>query len=173
MSNSIMKSAIYVNLIYETRGVKVMLDSDLAILYNVSTSRLNEQVKRNHERFPEDFMFQLTNKEFINLKSQNATSSWGGRRTLPFVFTEYGVSMLSSVLNSKQAIKVNIEIMRTFGKIREYALSNKELFDKIKELERKYNGQFNEVFKALNELRLRKSEMENRKLIGFKGGRNK
>ena len=92
------------------RGLKVMLDSDLADLYGVTTKRLNEQVKRNIYRFPDDFMFQLTESEFENLKSQFATSSWGGRRTLPYAFTEHGVLMLSSVLNSELAIKVNIQI---------------------------------------------------------------
>src|SRR5665811_240024 len=100
--------------IYLIRGQKVMLDSDLAELYGVETRRLNEQVKRNIDRFPEDFMFQLMEPEFENLKSQIATSSWGGRRKLPFAFTEHGVLMLSSVLNSNLAIKVNIQIMRIY-----------------------------------------------------------
>ncbi|WP_246862659.1 ORF6N domain-containing protein [Pedobacter sp. KBS0701] len=107
---------IVVNKIYELRGLKVMLDSDLAELYGVETKRLNEQVGRNSDRFPEDFMFQLTDEEWLNLKSQFATSSWGGRRKLPFVFTEHGILMLSSVLNSKQAIQVNIQIVRIFSR---------------------------------------------------------
>ena len=135
MTKKLDKSVLYVDLIYEIRGIKVMLDSHLAQLYGVETGQLNRQVRRNIERFPEDFMFQLSKSEFDNLKCQFGISSWGGRRILPFVFTEYGVAMLSSVLNSKQAIKVNIEIMRTFGKIREFALTNKELFQKIRELD--------------------------------------
>ncbi|MCF8379343.1 MAG: ORF6N domain-containing protein [Bacteroidales bacterium] len=98
--------------IYLIRGVNVMIDSDLAALYGVETKRLNEQVKRNPERFPEDFMFVLSDIEFENLKSQFATSSWGGRRSIPYAFSEHGVLMLSSVLNSDRAIKVNIRIMR-------------------------------------------------------------
>ncbi len=104
--------------IYFIREQKVMLDEDLAELYQVVTGRLNEQVKRNINRFPEDFMFQLNKNEFANLKSQNATSSWGGRRKLPFAFTEQGVAMLSSVLNSETAIRVNIQIIRVFLKLK-------------------------------------------------------
>ncbi len=99
-----------------------MLDQDLAELYEVETKRLNEQVKRNKDRFPDDFMFQLTKHEFEILKSQNATSSWGGRRTPPYAFTEHGVLMLSSVLKSKRATEVNIHIMRIFTKMRELLL---------------------------------------------------
>ncbi|MFA6129430.1 MAG: ORF6N domain-containing protein [Candidatus Omnitrophota bacterium] len=120
------------------RGRKVMLDKDLALLYGVSTMRLNEQVKRNKERFPEDFMFQLTKEEASNLISHFAISSWGGNRKLPYVFTEQGVAMLSSVLNSKRAIQVNIAIMRAFVKLRELLLTHKELAEKLEELERKY-----------------------------------
>ncbi len=110
--------------IYYVRELKMMIDSDLAELYGVETRRLNEQVKRNLLRFPEDFMFQLTDTEFNNLKSQIATSSWGGRRKLPLVFTEQGVLMLSSVLNSESAIKVNIQIMRIFTKVRQLLTNN-------------------------------------------------
>ena len=102
-------------MIYTIRGVQVILDQDLAKLYGVETRRLNEQVKRNISRFPEDFMFQLTSEEFKILKSQNATSSWGGRRKLPYAFTELGVSMLSSVLSSETAIQANVQIMRAFA----------------------------------------------------------
>jgi len=122
------------------RGSRVMLDKDLALLYGVSTMRLNEQVKRNRERFPEDFMFQLTKSEASNLISQNAISSWGGNRKLPYVFTEQGVSMLSSVLNSKRAIQVNIAIMRAFVQMREVLLTNKDLAVKIEALELKYKN---------------------------------
>ena len=123
--------------IYLIRGEKVMLDSDLAQLYGVETRRLNEQVKRNIERFPEDFMFQLTTLEFKNLKSQFAISSWGGRRKCPFAFTEHGVLMLTSVLNSDLAIKVNIQIMRVYSKLRSMLSTHKELLLKFDQLEMK------------------------------------
>jgi len=110
---------IVLSKIYLVRGHKVMLDRDLAELYGVETRRLNEQVSRNIERFPHDFMFQLNNDEWPNLKSQFATSSWGGSRKLPFAFTEHGVLMLSSVLSSKQAIQVNIQIIRIFTRVRQ------------------------------------------------------
>ena len=106
-----------INKIYLIRGKKVMLDRDLAEMYGVETRRLNEQVKRNEKRFPDDFMFQLTTEEWENLKSQNATSSWGGRRKLPYAFTEHGVLMLSSVLNSERAITINIHIMRVYKRM--------------------------------------------------------
>ena len=114
-----------------------MLDEDLAELYGVETRRLNEQVKRNIARFPEDFMFQLTNEEYENLKSQIATSNWGGRRKLPYAFTEQGVAMLSGVLNSERAIIVNIQIMRVFTRIRELLETHKEILKKLEQLERK------------------------------------
>lgn len=129
-----------VNRIYMIRGQKVMLDEDLAELYQVPTGRLNEQVKRNIDRFPKDFMFQLTDQEFTNLKSQNATSRWGGRRKLPFAFTEHGVLMLSSILNSAIAITVNIQIMRIYTKMREFLLTNQEILLKLEQLERKVDG---------------------------------
>ena len=117
------------------RGQKVMLDSDLAFLYNIETKILVQAVKRNKERFPEEFMFQLTSKEFENLRSQFVTSSWGGRRYLPFAFTEYGVVMLSSVLKSRKAIAININIVKAFIKLRELAFSYKDLARKLWELE--------------------------------------
>jgi len=120
------------------RGKKVMLDSDLAKLYRVMTRDLNKAVKRNLERFPSDFMFQLNRKEAENLMFQIGTSSWGGTRKLPYVFTEQGVAMLSSVLKSKRAIAVNVAIMRAFVKLREVLLTHKELAKKLEELERKY-----------------------------------
>jgi len=128
-------------LIYEVRGQKVMLDSDLAELYEVETKNLNKAVKRNMERFPKFFMFQLTEEEWDLLRFQIGTSKAGklgkgGRRYLPYVFTEQGVSMLSSVLNSKKAIQINIQIMITFVKIREFALTNKELSQRVLELEK-------------------------------------
>jgi len=114
-----------------------MLDSDLAMLYEVETKVLNQAVKRNIERFPEHFMFQLTKNEWenFNLKSQFVTSSWGGRRKLPYVFTEQGVAMLSSVLSSKQAIQTNIQIMDTFVKMRQWAIENKDMAQRLAELE--------------------------------------
>ena len=125
------------NLIYEIRGYKVMLDSDLASLYEVPTKRLNEAVKRNITRFPQNFMFQLTKEETEILRSQFATSNKarGGRRTLPYVFTEQGVAMLSSVLNSERAIQINIQIMNTFVQMRQWAIENKDLANRISELE--------------------------------------
>jgi len=120
------------------RGKKVILDRDLAEMYGVETFNLNKAVKRNIDRFPEDFMFQLTREEYENLIFQNGRSSWGGRRHLPYAFTEQGVAMLSSVLKSKRAIWVNIAIMRAFVKLRELLLTHKEIADKVEELEKKY-----------------------------------
>jgi phage regulator Rha-like protein len=150
------------------RGQKVMLDADLAALYGVETKRLNERVKRNIERFPADFMFQLNEKEFDILKSQSATSSsgWGGRRSLPYAFTEQGVAMLSSVLNSPRAIQVNIEIMRAFVELRRLLASHAELARKIEALERKYDEQFKVVFDAIRELMAPEKPPKSRQ-IGF------
>ena len=125
------------NLIYEIRGQKVMLDADLAKLYQVETKVLNQAVRRNIKRFPEDFMFQLDNKEFANLKSQIVTSSWGGRRTPPLAFTEEGIAMLSSVLHSDIAIAANISILRAFVKVREYLLMVSTVSAEVKELRAK------------------------------------
>ena len=138
------------------RGQKVMLDSDLARLYKVPTKRLNEAVRRNIKRFPEDFMFQLTYQEVTILRSHFATSSaeYGGRRYLPFVFTEQGVAMLSSVLSSERAIEVNVEIMRAFVKLRQLLSTHKDLAKKLEELEKKYDGQFKIVFEAIRRLML-------------------
>ncbi|MBF0494759.1 MAG: ORF6N domain-containing protein [Candidatus Omnitrophica bacterium] len=140
------------NKIYLIRGHKVMIDADLAELYKVETARLTRQVRRNFDRFPPDFMFKLTAKEFENLRCQFGISSWGGRRYLPYVFTEQGVAMLSSVLNSRRAIQANIAIMRTFTKLRQMMGSHKDLKNKIEEMEKKYDGQFQLVFDALKEL---------------------
>jgi hypothetical protein len=145
---------------------KVMLDSDLAELYGVETKMLVRAVKRNEDRFPIDFMFQLDNKEFENLRFQFGTSSqWGGRRYLPYAFTEQGVAMLSSVLNSGRAVKVNIEIMRTFVKLRQMLASNVELARKLAALEKKYDAQFRVVFDAIRQL-MTPTEKAKRK-IGF------
>lgn len=125
------------NMIYDVRGQKVMIDFELAELYEVETRYLNKAVKRNIERFPSDFMFQLTKEEWDNLSLmfQNGTSSWGGTRKLPYVFTEQGVAMLSGVLRSKRAIEVNINIMRTFVNLRQWALDSKEYGQRLRELE--------------------------------------
>jgi hypothetical protein len=135
------------------RGHKVILDTDLAALYGVETKQLIRAVKRNLPRFPDDFMFQLNEIEFENLRFHFGTSSqWGGRRYSPYTFTEQGVAMLSSVLRSKRAIQVNIEIMRAFVRLRQILGSNKELAKKLDELEKKYDAQFKVVFEAIREL---------------------
>ncbi|MEK6589778.1 MAG: ORF6N domain-containing protein [Nitrospinota bacterium] len=147
------------------RGKKVMLDRDLAVLYGVETKMLKRAVKRNIERFPEDFMFQLIKEEFDNLRCHFVTSSWGGQRYLPYVFTENGVAMLSSILNSKRAIQVNIQIMRTFTKIREMLATHKELRRKIEDMEKKYDYQFKVVFDAIKQLIA--PQRKPRRRIGF------
>jgi hypothetical protein len=148
------------------RGEKVMLDADLAELYAVPTKRLNEQVRRNLRRFPSDFMFQLTAEEAGFLRSQIATSRRGGRRYLPYAFTEQGVAMLSSVLNSERAIEVNILIMRAFVRLREMIASHKDLAKRLDDLEKKYDAQFKVVFDAIREL-MRPPAKSKRK-IGFR-----
>ncbi|HEY4288776.1 MAG TPA: ORF6N domain-containing protein [Puia sp.] len=157
------------NRIYIIREQKVMLDEDLADLYQVPTKRLNEQVKRNTGRFPADFMFQLTEQEFENLKSQNATSSWGGRRKLPSAFTEHGVLMLSSVLNSSIAINVNIQIMRIYTKMREMVLTHKDILQKMEQLENQVvqnSEDIRMIFTTLKQF-LIPPEQANRRRIGF------
>lgn len=137
------------------RGQKVMLDRDLADLYAVETSNLNKAVKRNLERFPEDFMFRLTEEEWDGLRFQTGISNKttrGGRRYLPYAFTEQGVAMLSSVLRSERAVKVNIEIMRAFVRLRQLMASHADLAQKLAELERKYDKQFQVVFEAIRQL---------------------
>jgi len=158
-----------VNNIYEIRGQKVMLDSDLAALYGVPTKRINEQVNRNADRFPDDFMFQLSEKEWQNLKSQIATSSWGGRRKLPYAFTEHGVLMLSSVLNSPQAIQVNIQIVRIFTRLRKLLDSHNELKLEIADIKQhlhNHDKNIELVFTYLDELVQKKAQP--RKRIGYK-----
>ena len=152
--------------IYIIRGQKVMLDSDLAELYNITTKVLVQAVKRNLRRFPADFMFQLTNQEVAILRSQFVTSSWGGRRYVPYAFTEQGVAMLSSVLNSDRAVDVNIQIMRTFVKLREMIASHKDLARRLDELEKKYDVQFKMVFDAIRQLMTPPEPRE--KKIGFR-----
>lgn len=151
----ILKEENIAALIYFIRGEKVMFDSDLAKLYGVTTTRLNEQVKRNLKRFPADFMFQLKQEEYQNLISQNATSSWGGRRKLPFVFAEHGVVMLASKLNSDVAITASIQVVRTFVKLREILGTHKELAYKLQVLEGKYDKHDKEIqvlFQAIRQL---------------------
>lgn len=134
------------------RNHKVMLDSDLAELYGVETKRLTEAVKRNSDRFPDDFMFQLSSEEYSDLKSQDESRSWGGRRYPPYAFTEQGVAMLSSVLRSKRAVQINVEIMRTFVKLRKMMAGQEELWRKVIALEKKHNRDFKRVLDAINEL---------------------
>ena len=160
------------NKIYLIRGQKVMLDNDLAKLYGIPTKRLNEQVRRNISRFPEDFMFILNKDEFTNLRSQFATSSsnYGGRRSQPLVFTENGIAMLSSVLNSEVAIQVNIAIMRTFTKLRSYLSMQNQLNEKVDKLEENTTKVFQVVFERLDtiEEKLIPSHPDKRKKIGLK-----
>jgi hypothetical protein len=147
------------------RGQKVLLSQQLADLYGVETRVLNQAVARNCERFPEDFMFQLNAEELENLKSQIVTSSWGGVRTAPYAFTEQGVAMLSSVLHSDRAVRVNLEIIRAFVRLRQMLASNVELARKVAALEKKYDTQFKVVFDAIRRL-MSPSEIKQRE-IGF------
>ncbi|MDR2345316.1 MAG: ORF6N domain-containing protein [Planctomycetaceae bacterium] len=160
--------------IYEIRGRKVMLDFDLAEMYGIETKVLKQSVRRNIERFPDDFMFELTKKESLILRSQFVTSRWGGSRYQSFAFTEQGVAMLSSVLNSKQAIEINIRIMRAFVALRQYALGYAKLNQKLEEFMVETNMQFNDIYQALTEIVEQKKESENksRKRIGFPIGEN-
>lgn len=147
-----------------------MLDADLAELYQVPTKRLNEQVRRNKKRFPPDFMFRLSKNEFENLRSQFATSRWGGERYAPYAFTEEGVAMLSGVLNSPRAIQVHIQIIRTFTKLRMILVDNKKLSERIDALEKKYDKHILKIFDVIKELMMHKNiEDENPKeKIGFR-----
>ena len=161
------KLEIINNKIHVIRNQKVMLDFDLALLYQIETKVLKQAVRRNIERFPEDFMFELTIEEFDNLRSQIVTTSYGGTRYMPFAFTEQGVAMLSSVLNSKKAIEVNIAIMRTFVVLRNSILSLEEITNRVSEIEQ----QFPEIYKALNYLmdtNQKNIEQKERSKIGFK-----
>jgi len=154
--------------IYEIRGVKVMLDFDLAEIYGVETKVLNQSVKRNIDRFPLDFMFQLNNQEFVILMSQIVTSRWGGMRYLPYAFTEHGVAMLASVLKSKKAIEINLDIVRAFIALRQYALGYAELNRKIDDFMSETNTQFEDIYHILDELSAHKKELEKpQNRIGF------
>lgn len=151
--------------IYFIRGKKVMLDRDLALLYGVTTGYLNRAVKRHLDRFPSDFMFELTKNEYENLICQIGISSWGGTRKNPRAFTDYGILMLSSVLSSPRAVYVNIQIMRTFARLRDLLASHKDLQKKIDEMEKKYDSQFKVVFDTIREF-LKTPEKPKRQ-IGF------
>jgi hypothetical protein len=162
-----MEIEVIQNKIFEIRGCKVMLDFDLALLYNVENKRLKASVRRNMNRFPEDFMFELTEMEFTNLRTKFSSSSYGGLRYMPFAFTEQGIAMLSSVLNSEKAIEVNISIIRAFVTFRQFSLTYSELKDRILAIE----SQFPDIYKALNYLvdknAISKNNVE-RERIGYK-----
>jgi hypothetical protein len=145
--------------------MKVMLDRDLAELYDVETKVLKQAVRRNIGRFPEDFMFELSKEEFKNLRSQIVTSSWGGLRYLPMVFSEQGVAMLSSVLRSERAIQVNIQIMRAFTQLRQMLSTHEELKQKIEAMEKKYDQQFQIIFEAIKQLL--ETDEKPKKKIGY------
>jgi len=162
----IIPSERIISKIYIIRNRKVMLDRDLAELYGVQTKVLNQAVKRNIRRFPEDFMFKLDRKEFESLRSQIVTSKRGGTTWGSFAFTEQGVAMLSSVLNSDRAINVNIQIIRTFTKIRELLATNESLQRKMMEMERKYDGKIKEIFDIIGFLL--EDKINHKKEIGFK-----
>lgn len=169
--NSLLSEETIANKIYFIRNQKVMLDRDLAALYGIETKVLNQAVKRNMSRFPEDFMFQLTEIEFQNLKSQIVTSSWGGTRKLPYAFTEHGVLMLSSVLKSNKAIQVNIQIMRIFTKVRQMLLDTTELKIDILQIQKKlenHDKNIELVFSYLDELTEKKENEPPRPTIGYK-----
>lgn len=156
--------------IYVLRGQKVMLDFDLAQMYGTETKRLKEAVRRNRERFPDDFMFEITKKEYEFLRTQNASSSHGGVRYMPFAFTEQGVAMLSSVLRSKKAIEMNIAIVRAFVVLRKYLSDYKDLQEQIEKLENEMNLKFQDIHQALNYL-LKNDQLQidqsKRRKIGF------
>ena len=163
-----MELQIIQNRIYEIRGLKVILDYDLAELYEVETRALNQAVKRNMKRFPIDFMFQLNEEEAEILKSQFVTSSWGGTRKLPFAFTEQGVTMLASVLRSDKAIEINIQIVRAFIILRQYALGYTELNQKLETFMLETNMQFNDIYQALTELAsMKEQDAKSRKRVGY------
>ena len=162
---------VVMNQIYFIRNQKVMLDKELAELYQVSTGALNQAVARNNKRFPGDFMFQLSEQEWSNLKSQIVISSWGGTRKLPYAFTEQGVAMLSGILKSDRAITVNIQIMRIFIRIRQMFIDNTDLRLEIEKIKNKLDNQDKNmeiVFRYLDELTEKKHEPKERTKIGFK-----
>lgn len=171
--NTIVPDEIVINKIYVIRDQKVMLDRDLADLYEVNTGYLNKTVKRNIKRFPDDFMFQLNAEEFKNLMFQIGTSSWGGTRKLPYVFTEQGVAMLSGILNSDRAISVNIQIMRIFTRIRKMLADNTDLRLEIEKIKNKLDNQdknMEVVFRYLDELMKNTERSGQREPIGYRLG---
>ncbi len=160
-----------INKICKIRGFNVMLDRDLADLYGVETKYLKRQVRRNIERFPKDFMFEITKEEFEILRSQIDTSSWGGTRYMPMAFTEQGVSMLSSVLNSKTAIQVNIQIIRIFTQMREMLLTHKDLLLELEEIKKRISSQderIDMVFDYLTKFITQEENKEPIRKVGFK-----
>lgn len=170
MSNqNALPEEVVISKIYEVRGQKVMLDKELAELYGVTTGNLNKAVGRNLKRFPDDFMFELTETEWENLKSQFETSSWGGTRKMPKAFTEKGVAMLSGVLSSDRAIMVNIQIMRAYTKMREMLLTHKDLLLKMEELEKRVSNQDEKVLQIFDYLkRFIQDQKKPRTEVGYK-----
>lgn len=170
MSNqNALPEEVVLSKIYEIRGQKIMLDKELAELYGVTTGNLNKAVGRNMKRFPDDFMFELSEEEWENLKSQFEISSWGGTRKMPKAFTEKGVAMLSGVLNSDRAILVNIQIMRAYTKMREMLLTHKDLLLKMEELEKKVSNQDDKVVQIFDYLkRFIQDQKTPRTEVGYK-----
>lgn len=171
MENSIIPNEVISDKIYFIRNQKVMLDKDLAELFDVETKRINEQVRRNSLKFPEHFMFQLNENEYEILKSQFATSSWGGNRKLPYVFTEHGILQLSNVLKSERATQMSIKIIEVFIEMREYLIQNLSLRNEIEEIRKKLNNHDKNielVFNYLDELMEKQENTEPRKKIGYK-----
>ena len=171
MKEIIIPTEVITNKIYFIRNQKVMLDRDLAILYEVETKRINEQIKRNSARFPENFMFQLNEVEYENLKSQNATSSWGGSRKLPFAFTEHGVLQLANVLKSERATQVSIKIIEVFVSLRDYLLTNLNLKLEVEAIKKKlvnHDKNIELVFLYLDELIEKREHKTERTKIGYK-----
>lgn len=162
-----MELQIIQNKIFEIRGMRVMLDFDLAEMYETETKRLKEAVRRNLNRFPPDFMFELIPEEWQILRSQIASSSWGGARYLPFAFTEQGVAMLASILNSPKSIEINISIVRAFIALRQYALGYAELNQKLENFMIETNMQFNDIYQALTEMADTKGTTKSRNPIGY------
>ena len=171
MKEIIIPNEVISNKIYFNRNQKVMLDRDLAALYEVETKRINEQIKRNSARFPENFMFQLNEVEYENLKSQNATSSWGGSRKLPFAFTEHGVLQLANVLKSERATQMSIKIIEVFVCLRDYLLTNLNLKLEVEAIKKKlvnHDKNIELVFSYLDELIEKREDNTERTKIGYK-----
>lgn len=171
MNDELISNEVISDKIYYIRNTKVMLDRDLAILYGVETKRINEQIKRNKMRFPEHFMFQLTAEEYENLKSQFATSSWGGSRKLPYAFSEHGILQLANVLKSERASQVSIQIIEVFVKLRDFLLTNLNWKLELEEIKKKLVSQDQNielVFTYLDELMHQKQMNNERTKIGFK-----